>query len=333
MNLLFANPRILWALALLPVLALWLGRKGARPAVTYSSIETAREVARTTRSRWGQLLKIARWVGLGLLVVGLARPQLGHAATEVRASGVDLVLAVDISGSMQALDLSEGGKPSSRLDVVKSVVGEFIKHRPNDRIALVAFSAEPYLMSPLTLDHDWLLENLDRLRPGMIKDGTAIGSALAASVNRLRGQKSKSKLVVLLTDGQNNAGKIDPALAAQAAQTLGVKVYTIGVGSKGEAPIPITDDRGNTRIVMTKVDVDEGLLQKIAATTGGRFYRATDAGSLGRIYGAIDGLKKTTRTLKRYERHEERFALLVFPGMLLLAGEIGLGLTRWKRIP
>jgi Ca-activated chloride channel family protein len=167
----------------------------------------------------------------------------------------------------------------------------------------------------------------------MIKDGTAIGSALSASINRLRGQKAKSKLVVLLTDGQNNAGKIDPALAAQAAQALGVKVYTIGVGTKGEAPMPITDDSGRTRIVMTKVDVDEGLLKTIADTTGGRFYRATDAGSLQRIYGAIDNLEKTTRNLKKYEHHEERFAWLVFPGMLLLAGEIGFGLTRFKRIP
>jgi Ca-activated chloride channel family protein len=332
MNL-FLHPQILWALALLPLLALWLGRKGARPAVTFSNIETARDVARATRSRWGRFLGIARWVGLAFLIVALARPQLGHASTEVQASGIDLVLAVDISGSMQALDLTEGGEPSSRLDVVKSVVAQFIKNRPNDRIALVAFSAEPYLMSPLTLDHDWLLQNLGRLQPGMIKDGTAIGSALSASINRLRGQKAKSKLVVLLTDGQNNAGKIDPALAAQAAQALGVKVYTIGVGTKGEAPMPITDDSGRTRIVMTKVDVDEGLLKTIADTTGGRFYRATDAGSLQRIYGAIDSLEKTTRNLKKYEHHEERFAWLVFPGMLLLAGEIGLGLTRFKRIP
>jgi Ca-activated chloride channel family protein len=329
----FQNPHLLWALALLPLLALWLGRKGNRPAVTYSNIETAREVARTTRSRWGSLLRIARWLGLALLIVGFARPQLGHASTEVQASGVDLVLAVDVSGSMQALDLKQDGKPRSRLEVVKSVVGKFVKNRPNDRIALVAFSAEPYLISPLTLDHDWLVQNLDRLRPGLIKDGTAIGSALAASVNRLREQKAKSKLVVLLTDGQNNAGKIDPALAAQAAKALGVKVYTIGVGSKGEAPVPITDDRGHTRIVMTKVDVDEGLLANIAATTGGRFYRATDAGSLGRVYGAIDTLEKTTRTRKQYQYREERFAWLVLPGMLLLAGEIGLGLTRWKRIP
>jgi Ca-activated chloride channel family protein len=251
----------------------------------------------------------------------------------VEASGVDLVLAVDVSGSMQALDLTEGDQPRSRLEVVKSVVARFIKSRPNDRIALVAFSGEPYLMSPLTLDHDWLLQNLERLQPGMIKDGTAIGSALAASVNRLRDQPAKSKLVVLLTDGQNNAGAIAPPLAAQAARAFGIKVYTIGVGARGEAAMPITDEHGNTRMVMTKVDVDEGLLKGVAATTGGSFYRATDASSLQRIYGAIDRMEKTTRTLKKYEHHDERFAWLVFPGVVLLAGEIGLGLTRFKRIP
>jgi Ca-activated chloride channel family protein len=329
----FQNPQLLWLLALLPLLALWRGRRGPRPAVTYSSIEAARAVARPTRSRWGRLLGVARWAALAALIVGLARPQLGHASTAVEASGVDLVLAVDVSGSMQALDLTEGDQPRSRLEVVKSVVARFIKSRPNDRIALVAFSGEPYLMSPLTLDHDWLLQNLERLQPGMIKDGTAIGSALAASVNRLRDQPAKSKLVVLLTDGQNNAGAIAPPLAAQAARAFGIKVYTIGVGARGEAAMPITDEHGNTRMVMTKVDVDEGLLKEVAATTGGSFYRATDASSLQRIYGAIDRMEKTTRTLKKYEHHDERFAWLVFPGVVLLAGEIGLGLTRFKRIP
>ncbi len=329
----FQNPQLLWSLALLPLLALWLGRKGRAPAVAYSSVETARAVARVSRSRWGRVLKLARWTGVAMLIVALARPQLGHASTEVEASGVDLVLAVDVSGSMQALDLSEGGQPRSRLEIVKQVVARFIQSRPNDRIALVAFSGEPYLVSPLTLDHDWLLQNLERLRPGMIKDGTAIGSALAASVNRLRGQPSKSKLVVLLTDGQNNAGKIEPALAAQAARALGVKVYTIGVGGRGEAPMPITDERGHTHLVMTKVDVDEDTLKQIAGTTGASFYRATDASSLAHIYGAIDSMEKTTRKLKKYEHHEEKYAWLMFPAMALLATEIGFGMTRFKRIP
>jgi Ca-activated chloride channel homolog len=327
------NPHLLWLLALLPLLALWLGRHGAQPAVVYSSIAAARPLARSPRSRWGRILRAARWLGVALLIVALARPQLGHVATEVQASGVDLVLAVDVSGSMQALDLADGDQARSRLEVVKSVVAKFIRSRPNDRIALVAFAGEPYLVSPLTLDHDWLLQNLQRLQPGMIKDGTAIGSALSASVNRLRGQPAKSRLVVLLTDGQNNAGSIQPQLAAEAARALGVKVYTIGVGGKGQAPMPITDERGRTQLVMTKVDVDEGTLQKIAATTGASFYRATDADSLERIYGAIDKLEKTTRRLKKLEHHEERFAWLLYPALALLAAEIALGLTRFKRIP
>ena len=327
------NPQLLWLLVLIPPLALWLGRAGARPAVVYSSIGAARAASRVTRSRWGRLLGIARWLGVALLIVALARPQLSHASTEVQASGVDLVLAVDVSGSMQALDLAEGDLARSRLEVVKSVVAKFIQSRPNDRIALVAFAGQPYLVSPLTLDHDWLLQNLDRLQPGMIQDGTAIGSALAASVNRLRDQPSKSKLVVLLTDGQNNAGQIQPQLAAEAARALGVKVYTIGVGGRGQAPMPITDERGHTRMVMTKVDVDEGTLKRIADTTGASFYRATDAGSLAHIYGAIDRLEKTTRKLTKYEHHDERFAWLLFPALALLGVEITLGMTRFKRIP
>ena len=329
----FQHPQLLWLLTLLPLFALWRGRAGRRQALAYSSIETARDISTAPRSKWGRVLGVARWLGIGLLIVGLARPQLSHVSTQVEASGVDLVLAVDVSGSMQALDLQQGDHPLSRLEVVKSVVAKFIEGRPNARIALVAFAGQPYLMSPLTLDHDWLLKNLERLKPDMMKDGTAIGSALAASVNRLRDQPSKSKVVVLLTDGQNNAGKIQPALAAEAARALGVKVYTIGVGGRGEAPMPYTDEAGQTRLVMTKVDVDEGTLKQIAAATGGAFYRASDADSLAHIYGVIDGMEKTTRKLKSYEHHEDRFAWFAFPGLSLLLAEIGLGLTRFKRIP
>jgi Ca-activated chloride channel family protein len=329
----FANPRLLWLLALLPLFLLWRGRKGPRAAVTFSSVEVARAVAGRTRSRWGRVLEVARWAGVAGLIVALARPQLLHSSTEVQSSGIDLMLAVDVSGSMQALDLSEGGQRKSRLEVVKSVVAKFIRNRPGDRIGLVAFAGEPYLMSPLTLDHDWLLQNLDRLQPGMIKDGTAIGSALASATNRLRGEQAKSKIVVLLTDGQNNTGRIQPGLAAQAAQALGVKVYTVGVGGRGEAPMPIEDESGHTHIVMTKVDVDEGTLKEIAGTTGAKFFRATDEGSLQHIYAAIDSMEKTTRTLKQFDHREERFGWAAFPALALLLGEIGLGLTRFGRIP
>jgi Ca-activated chloride channel family protein len=204
------------------------------------------------------------------LIVGLARPQLGQGRGSVQASGVDLMLAVDVSGSMEALDFTLGGQPISRVEVVKSVVSRFIEARPNDRIGLVAFAGAPYLVSPLTLDHDWLKQNLDRVKIGLIEDSTAIGSALATCVNRLRDQPSKSKVVVLLTDGMNNAGKVAPQTAAEAAKAMGVKVYTIAAGAQGEAPMPVKDQFGNQRVVMAKVDVD-GDWWKILPRHGYRF--------------------------------------------------------------
>ena len=179
-----------------------------------------------------------------------------------------MILAMDCSGSMEALDFKVNGEPVNRLDVVKSVVSKFIDARPNDRIGLVGFAGAPYLVSPLTLDHDWLQQNLDRVKIGSVEDGTAIGSALATSVNRLREQPSKSKIVVLLTDGQNNAGKVMPETAAQAAKVLGVKVYTIAAGVRGEAPIPVTDAFGNKRLAMAQVDVDEDTLRENRCRNG-----------------------------------------------------------------
>jgi Ca-activated chloride channel homolog len=184
-------------------------------------------------------LSALRLLVLALLILGLARPQFGRGTTEVDASGIDIVLAVDVSGSMEALDFELAGRPVSRIEVVKQVVSRFIEDRPNDRIGLVAFAGRPYLVSPLTLDHDWLQQRLDQVRIGMVEDGTAIGSAIASSVNRLREQEAKSRIVILLTDGMNNAGKVPPALAAEAAESLGIKVYTIGAGTRGNAPMPV----------------------------------------------------------------------------------------------
>jgi Ca-activated chloride channel family protein len=329
----FLYPQWLWLLALLPFLALLLGRRGPVAAVRYSSAQTLRRVARETRSRPGRWLTPLNLAALALLVVGLARPQFGRSTNNVQASGIDLILAMDVSGSMQALDFKLDGEPANRLDVVKSVVSKFIEQRPNDRIGIVAFAGAPYLVSPLTLDHDWLLQNLDRVQIGVVEDGTAIGSAIAASVNRLRDQPGKSKLVVLLTDGQNNAGKVTPDTAAQAAKALGVKVYTIGAGVRGEAPVPVTDAFGNKRLVLAKVDVDEDALQKIADGTGGKFYRATDTDSLKRIYSEIDRLEKTTHTLKTFERQSEMFGWAVVPALGLLGLSLGLQQTRFRRLP
>jgi len=329
----FLYPHFLWLLALLPLYALIRGRRGAVAAVEYSSAQRIRAVARTTRSRAGAWLGSLSLLALGLIIVALARPQLGRSTASVQASGVDIMLTLDVSGSMQALDFKMNGQPVDRLDVVKSVVAKFIEDRPNDRIGIVAFAGAPYLISPLTLDHDWLLQNLDRVRIGAVEDGTAIGSALASSVNRLRDQPGKSKLVVLLTDGQNNAGKVNPDTAAQAAHAMGVKVYTIGAGVRGEAPVPVTDAFGNRRLTMAKVDVDEDTLKQVADETGGKFYRATDTDSLKHIYSDIDRLEKTTHTMKRFESQRELFGWTVIPALAVLGLSVGLEQTRFRRLP
>jgi Ca-activated chloride channel homolog len=329
----FLYPQFLWLLTLLPLLALWRGRRGKVAAVEYSSADIARQVARETRSRAGRWLLLLQLAALALLIVGLARPQFGRRNANIQASGIDLILALDVSGSMEALDFKLNNQPARRVDVVKSVASKFIEGRPNDRIGIVAFAGAPYLVSPLTLDHDWLLQNLERVEIGTVEDGTAIGSAIDASVNRLRDQLSKSKIVVLLTDGQNNAGKIAPPTAAEAAKALGVKIYTIGAGVRGEAPIPVTDAFGNKRLAMAKVDVDEDALQKIAAETGAKFYRATDTASLKQIYAEIDRLEKTTHTMKKFESRHELFAWTVVPALCLLGTALGLEQTRFRRLP
>jgi len=329
----FLNPEFLWLLALLPLVAMWRGRKGRVAAVEYSNVEIARTVARETRSRPARWTTLLRLLVATLIIVGLARPQYGQGRSEVQASGVDLMLAMDVSGSMEALDFTLNGQPESRVEVVKSVVSKFIEARPDDRIGMIAFAGAPYLVSPLTLDHEWLKQNLDRVRTGLAEDGTAIGSALATSVNRLRDQPSKSKVVVLLTDGMNNAGKVAPQTAAEAAKAMGVKVYTIGVGAQGEAPMPVKDQFGNQQIVMAKVDVDEAMLKKIADETGGKFFRATDTDSLKKIYAEIDRMEKTTHQVKKFEKYHELFALAVVPGLMLLGVSLGLDQTRFRRLP
>jgi Ca-activated chloride channel family protein len=267
------------------------------------------------------------------MVVGLARPQFGHGRTEVQASGIDIMLALDVSGSMQALDFKVDGQPVNRVDVVKSIVAKFIEDRPNDRIGIVAFAGAPYLVSPLTLDHDWLEQNLSRVQTAGVEDGTAIGSAIATCVNRLRDTPAKSKIVVLLTDGVNNSGRISPIAAAEAAKALGVKVYTIAVGVRGDAPVPVKDQFGNTQIVMSKVDVDEDTLQKIATETSGRFYRATDTESLKHIYAEINGLEKSKETIHKFERYQDLFAWALLPALGVLGLAVGLEQTRYRRLP
>jgi Ca-activated chloride channel family protein len=329
----FLQPEWFWLLALLPLVMLWRGRRGPVAAIEYSDVGLVREVARRSRSR------IGRWVWLlpifagVLMIVGLARPQRGHSRTEVTANGIDIVLGLDVSGSMQALDFLIDNQRVNRIEVVKSVVAKFIEERPNDRIGLIAFAGAPYLVSPITLDHDWLQQNLERVNIGTGDDGTAIGSAIAAGVNRLRTTPAKSKVVILLTDGVNNTGKISPLAAAEAAKALGIKVYTVGVGVRGKAPIPVRDEAGNMHLVMAKVDVDEKTLQAVADTTGGKFYRATDTDSLQNIYEQINRLERTAQTVQKFEHYDELYPWALIPSLAILGLGVTLQQTRYRRLP
>jgi Ca-activated chloride channel family protein len=329
----FDQPEVLWLLVLLPLLALLRGRRGTAAAIRYSSAQTAKAIAGARKSRAGRWLGALRMLALGALVVALAQPQIVHGTSEVDASGIDIILAVDVSGSMEALDFTIDNEPANRVDVVKEVVSRFIDERPNDRIGLVAFAGRPYMISPLTLDHQWLQKRLKTIHPGMVEDGTAIGSAIGTSINRLRNQKAKSRIVILLTDGMNNAGKILPVTAAEAAETLGIKVYTIGAGSRGEVPVPVTDRFGNKKIVRAKVDIDEKTLKKVAQMTDAHYYRATDTDSLKRIYSDINKLETTTRKIKKFEHRNEMFIWAALGALLLLGLELTLKQTRFRRLP
>jgi Ca-activated chloride channel family protein len=330
----FAQPYFLLLLLLLPLLAWLKGKVGFQPAFLYSSVQLVRGITGITRSRAGSILLKLRWLALALFVIALARPQLGEGETKITASGIDIVLVIDLSGSMSSEDFQLQGQRVNRLLIAKDVLQKFIAKRPNDRIGLVAFATEAYIASPLTLDHEFLLQNLDRLEiaaPG--KDQTAMGSGLAAALNRLRELKSKSKIVILMTDGQNNAGKVPPLTAAEAAETLKVKVYTIGVGTRGTAPFPYIDAFGRKGYKPLPVDIDEDTLTQVAKRTGGKYYRADKTETLRSIYDEIDQLEKTEVEVKKYQRYRELFPWIALPGLVVLLLEVILNHTVWRKLP
>ncbi len=329
----FADPWWLLLLLALPLIAWLKGRAGGQSAFLYSTVAIVKGISGVTRSHSGAILRRLRWLALALLIIGLARPQEGLGERTVKASGVDIVVALDLSTSMVSEDFELKGQRVNRLDVAKDVLKEFVSKRPNDRIGLVAFAGRPYIVSPPTLDHEFLLENIDRLRIGAIEDGTAIGSGLSAGLNRLRELTSKSRVVILMTDGQNNAGKVPPTTAAEAAQTLGVKVYTIGVGTRGKAPVPYFDAFGSKRYREMDVDIDEETLKLIARRTGGAYFRADSTDTLRDIYAQIDRLEKTEVEMKRYQRYRELFPFFVLPGWVLLMLEVILAHTVWRKLP
>lgn len=328
----FAHPYLLLLFLLLPLLAWLKGRRGVPPAFVYSSLDLVTGLGSTTRSRTGQFLAAIRLLALALLIIAIAQPRFSRSETKITASGVDIVVALDLSGSMESEDFELRGQRVNRLVMAKAVLRDFIAKRPNDRIGLVAFAGRAYIACPLTLDHDFLEQNLERLRLHMIEDGTAIGSGLTAAINRLSELKSKSKIVILMTDAQNNAGKIQPLTAAEAAQALSVKTYTIGVGTRGQAPMPVMMF-GQKHYRMVPVDIDEETLTKIAEMTGGKYYRADNAARFANIYAEIDKLERTEVDVKKFTQHRELFQFLIAGGLLLLALEQVLKHTVWRRLP
>ena len=321
----FAHPWLLLLLLLLPLLAWLKGRRGAPPAFVYSSVQLVRAMQNITRSRAGGFLGSLRWLVLALFIVALAQPRLANSHTEVKASGVDIVCALDLSGSMNTGDYIINGRQVSRIDMAKPVLEKFIGGRPNDRIGLVVFAVQAFIATPLTLDHEYLLENVERLGIGTINsDATAIGDGLMTALNRLRDLKAKSKIIVLMTDGGNNSGKIDPITATHAAQALGVKIYTIGLGNR-----EIVRQMGLPPGYLP----DEDTLQQIADMTGGKYYRADNAEKFRQIYDEIDKLEKTEATVSKYTQFKELFPWLAGGGLVLLILEIVLGQTAFRRLP
>jgi Ca-activated chloride channel family protein len=332
--MIFHDPLVLLLIVVIlpPLVYFYLRRKGTNQ-VLFPSLETLKKLKPSFFQRYRYILIILRSAVIVLLVVALSRPQYGNEQTKVTTEGIDIVLAVDVSGSMLAEDFEMGGKRYNRLYVIKQVVKDFIQRRINDRIGLVVFSGRAYTQCPMTLDYGMLLQLLEKVEIGMIEDGTAIGSAISSSVDRLRGTKAKSKVAVLLTDGRNNAGEIDPFTAAEIAKTFGIKIYAIGAGTKGLAPFPAVDLFGNKVMRQVKIDIDDESLTEIAKITDGKYYRATDTESLKEIYSQIDKLEKTESEVTHYTEYNELFHYFLLPAFGLLLFELGLTKTRFRKIP
>ncbi|MFZ4386601.1 MAG: VWA domain-containing protein [Chthoniobacterales bacterium] len=329
----FSHPWVLLFLLVLPLLALLRGKIGGTPGILFSSTKLVVAVGKRRRAHAGALLASLVYAAMACLIVALARPQLGRTFERVQASGVDIMLALDVSGSMAAEDYTIGSSRANRIDVVKRVTQEFIEARPNDRIGIIAFAGRPYLVSPLTLDHDWLIRNLDRVQIGLVEDGTAIGSALASAVARLKDRDSKTKIIVLLTDGANNAGKVLPLTAAEAGKALGIKIYTIGAGSHGPVPVPMKDPFGRTVYQKVVFDFDEKLLGQIAQLADGKYFRAADTRSMADTFKEIDRLEKTKIEIEKTANYHDYFPWFLGAALLLIAAEALLSQTLWRRLP
>ncbi len=325
----FANPEYFFLLAFVPLMIWWYWKRYRRQYVELqvSTTEVFHHVPKTWKHRVRHSLFVFRILALVLLTAALARPYATSSGEQISTEGIDIILANDISGSM----LAEDFRPN-RIEAAKKISEDFIKDRPTDRIGLVIFSGESFTQCPLTIDHSVLITLLREIKSGMIEDGTAIGMGIATAVSRLKDSKAKSRVIILMTDGINNRGSIDPLTAAGIAQSYGIRVYTIGVGTIGMAPYPVQTPFG-IQYQNVPVELDEAVLQKIAEQTGGRYFRATDNRKLKEIYTEIDRLEKTKIEVTQFRKHKEEFyGYALFAGIFLLL-EIALGLTVFKKAP
>jgi Ca-activated chloride channel family protein len=343
-NFRFEQPWFLLLALLLPLF--WLiGTRFQRPPAIRFAAARIFEQATAFRRSWRKSVQNALYyLGCVCLIVALARPQFGTATNRIHANGIDIMILLDVSLSMLSEDYSIGTKRASRLEVVKQVTEKFINGRPDDRIGVIAFSGRAYLVSPLTLDHAWLVENLARLSirrigdqtaigSSLVEDGTAIGSALATAANRLRDKRAKSRVIVLLTDGDNNAGKIPPLTAAEAAAAIGIKIYTIGAGTNGLVPFPHSDGFGNTYYSQEYMPFKEDTCREIARIGNGVFFRAADTKTMTEIFEQIDQFEKTEIELQKYENYQDIFVWLLGAGVCLLGATFALSETIWSKVP
>lgn len=327
-NITFGQPQFFYLFVVIPFLIIWKFWKGNKQqaAINVSSVAGIKKIT-SWKSVFIHIPFVLRLLALSCIIIALARPQTRNDEQNTEGEGVDIILCIDVSGSMTAQDFSP-----NRMEAAKKVAEDFVDQRQTDRIGIVIFSGESFTQCPLTTDHEVLKSQIEQIRNGLLEDGTAIGSGLATSVDRLRNSKSKSKVVILLTDGINNGGLIDPSTAKEIAKAYGIKVYTIGVGTEGYAPTPVSTPMG---IVMQneKVAIDEKLLTAIANETGGRYFRAKDNQSLKNIYNEIDKLEKSKVQITTYHRFSEKFYPFVFAALFFLFLEVLLRFTVFKRFP
>lgn len=325
----FAYPIVLWFLLLIPAIVYWYWKKQNKisPDFNFSSLQIFSRAPKTIKEKLANIPAWLRIISIAFFIIAAARPQSFSSGENIYTEGIDIAMVLDISGSM----LAEDFKPN-RVEAAKKVIDEFIAGRTNDKIGLVIFSGESFTQCPLTIDYSVLRNLLKEIHTGMIQDGTAIGNAIANGVNRLKDSKAKSKVMILLTDGVNNAGEIDPLTAAQIAQKFGIRIYSVGVGTIGEAPYPFQTPFG-IRYQMVPVEIDENIMKQISNITGGKYFRATDNRKLVQIYDEIDRLEKTRVEVTSYRNAKELFYSWAFAGLFLLLVDVGLSRTYLRRLP